>query len=100
NTQRQAQKYMQALAEYPTLTAQIAYQLKNGQTEGEIDYRENKYTWRSDLLESAVQIMDINPETGAGVTARGRMQLIEVTLSVSNNFEYSYKQMIWKDNAD
>lgn len=99
NTQRQAQKYMDALADYPSLNAQIAFKLKAGETEGEIEHKENKYFWRSDVLDSAVQIMDFNPETGNQVTARGKMQLVEITIQVSESFDYSYRQMVWKDNA-
>jgi len=100
DTQRRAQLYLQDAQEYPSVLAQVRFELEQGTKNGEIESALGVYRWQAEALESAVEVEYINPESGLPQGGTGLLNLFEITVeNEQTHHGYSFRQAVWLNSA-
>lgn len=99
-TQMQSVKYINSLADYNSVQANIRFELEQGKVKGNISTVNNQYSWQAEVLNKAPELLGYSPETGAAETANGVLVLFNVTITSDSAITYDIRQTIWQTSAD
>ncbi|WNO61662.1 prepilin-type N-terminal cleavage/methylation domain-containing protein [Rheinheimera sp. MMS21-TC3] len=99
-TQLQSVKYINSLADYNTIQANIRYELEQKKVKGDITTVNNKYSWKAEVISAAPEIRGFSPETGAKETGAGFLVLYNITISSESAITYDFRQTIWQISVD
>lgn len=99
-TQAQAAKYFAALEHFPSIQAQIRFEIEQGRMQGEMAYANEQYKWQAEVTQQGRELTGVSPETGQQEGTSGILQLITIKVTAPNNIEFEMKQTRWQNSED
>ena len=97
-TQSQAVKYFDALEHFPSIQAQIRFELEQGHMQGQLKLGEQEYQWQASVIQQGMELIGVSPETGQQEGTTGILQLINISVTAPNNLEFEMKHTRWQNN--
>jgi Tfp pilus assembly protein PilV len=98
-TQAQAEKYMNQLADYQSLLAEIRFQLEQQSLTGEISTPSGAYRWRAVAEKRGQELSSISLENFEASGGAGQLVLYRVEVEFNDAIIFEVKQAVWHLNA-
>lgn len=100
STQLQSSRYIKKLADYPSVQAQLRFELESGKRKGDIERQGLLYSWKAERLATGQELVSFSPETGNREGNPGMLVLYLVTISTGFGTDIEVKQAVWQNSVD
>ena len=98
-TQAQAEKYVNQLADYSSLVAEIRFRLEQQELEGTITTSTGQYSWRAVVEKKGQELSSISLENFEAAGGVGQLVLYRVEVEFNESILFEVKQAVWHLNA-
>lgn len=98
-TQAQAEKYVNQLADYSSLLAEIRFRLEQQELAGSISTPAGEYKWRAVAEKKGQELASISLENFEAAGGAGQLVLYRVEVEYNESILFEVKQAVWHLNA-